>query len=215
MGMVHGPNVVTDGLVFLMDAGNVQSYPGSGSTWYDIVGTSDGTITGATYSSNNGGYFTFDGNDTVATGSSIITGNNFWSCSLWIYPTANGTPLLMGNTATSQAMLLFWDDSGDTIRLGIWGADKLTATTSCPKDAWSHVGWTWDGTTTKAYINGSAAGTATGFSFNIASTRTDIGSAGPYQFFNGRIPNVGIYNRALSAAEALQNYNAHKSRFGL
>ena len=56
MGSVYGPNVVTDGLFMYFDAGNVQSYPGSGNTWYDLAGSLVGTLTGgATFSSADGG----------------------------------------------------------------------------------------------------------------------------------------------------------------
>ena len=62
MGAAAGPNIVEDGLVLALDAGNTQSYPGSGTAWTDLIGSINGTLTnGPTYSSANGGYFTFDG----------------------------------------------------------------------------------------------------------------------------------------------------------
>ena len=64
MSGVTGPNMVTDGLTFALDAGNVQSYPGSGTTWYDIVGSINGTSAGSpVYSSADGGHFVMDGTD--------------------------------------------------------------------------------------------------------------------------------------------------------
>ena len=61
MGSVYGPNLVTDSLVLTLDAGNVQSYPGSGTAWYDVVGSNDGLLTGPTFNSGNGGHFVLDG----------------------------------------------------------------------------------------------------------------------------------------------------------
>ena len=51
MAVASGPNVVEDGLVLALDAGNTKSYPGSGSTWTDTVGSNNGTLTnGPTFS---------------------------------------------------------------------------------------------------------------------------------------------------------------------
>jgi len=64
MGFYRGPNIVTDGLKFAYDAGSTRSYPGSGTTVNDIVGTVNGTLTNnASYSSSNGGVFDLDGTD--------------------------------------------------------------------------------------------------------------------------------------------------------
>ena len=43
MSYKYGPSIVTDGLVFYVDAGNDKSYPGSGTTWSDLIGGNDGT----------------------------------------------------------------------------------------------------------------------------------------------------------------------------
>ena len=57
---VLGPNVVTDGLVLYLDAGNVKSYPGTGTVWSDLSGDGNNgdLINGITYSSGN---LLFDG----------------------------------------------------------------------------------------------------------------------------------------------------------
>ena len=61
MANLYGPRIVTDGLVLCLDAANRKSYPGSGSTWYDLSGNGyHGTIQGATFSNNA---FNFDGTD--------------------------------------------------------------------------------------------------------------------------------------------------------
>jgi hypothetical protein len=65
MAFVHSPKIVTDELVLTLDAGNVKSYPGSGTTWLDKSGRgSNGTlINGPTFNSGNGGSIVFDGTD--------------------------------------------------------------------------------------------------------------------------------------------------------
>jgi len=61
--MYTGPNIVTSGLVLQLDAANTKSYPGSGTTWTDLSGNgNNGTLTNSpTFSSANGGIFTFNG----------------------------------------------------------------------------------------------------------------------------------------------------------
>ena len=72
MGTFGGAQpIVTDGLVFAVDAANYESYPGSGTTWTDLAGSNDGTLTnGPTFDSGNGGSIAFDGSDDKVTFSS-------------------------------------------------------------------------------------------------------------------------------------------------
>ena len=60
--------VVTDGLVGYYDAGNTNSYSGSGTTWYDLSNnTNHATISGSTFNASNGGYFSNDGSNDLIT----------------------------------------------------------------------------------------------------------------------------------------------------
>ena len=64
MGLGHSPRIVTDGLVLCLDAASKRSYPGTGTTWTDLKGGNNGTLTnmdGANFSSANGGSLSFDG----------------------------------------------------------------------------------------------------------------------------------------------------------
>ena len=73
MGAFAGPEIAESGLVLALDAGNLKSYPGSGTTWTDLSGGGNtGTLTnGPTYSSANGGSLVFDGtNDYISLSSS-------------------------------------------------------------------------------------------------------------------------------------------------
>ena len=58
MGLFHSPRIVTDGLVMALDAANTKSYPGTGTTWFDISGNSNNaTLNSVTHKSDNGGVF--------------------------------------------------------------------------------------------------------------------------------------------------------------
>jgi len=65
MGITRGPNIVTDGLVFAVDAANPSSYVSGSTIWKDqTVNQNDGTLTnGPTFDSGNGGSIVFDGVD--------------------------------------------------------------------------------------------------------------------------------------------------------
>ena len=190
--------------------------------WRDLSGNNNhADLTSLTYSATKVpgtlvNDFSFNGtNDYVDNGSALVTGNNSWTVDFWMYPTGTGTPFFMGTHFASQALVTYWENSGNTIRVGVWASDRLIATISCPINQWSHVVWSWDETTLRAYINGSTAGTATGFSFNINSSMTRLGAASTSQYFGGKLSSVVVYNRALTAIEVLQNFNASKGRYGL
>ena len=147
--------------------------------------------------------------------SSLITGNQSFSWGAWIYPTATGTPVFFGNVSTGLAMVSYWDSANNKVRVGTYGNDRLTSGTAIPPSTWGYTFWTWDGTTLTSYTNGIADGTATGFSFNISNLYTTIGNAVNAQYFTGRIAQTLVYNRALSAAEVSQNFNATRKTYGI
>ena len=217
MATKYSPKMVTDGLVLSLDAANTKSYPKSGTTWTDLSGNSNtGTLTnGPTFSAGNMGSIVFDGTNDYVNISSLITGNQSFSWGAWINPTATGTPVLFGNVSNGLAMLSYWDSANNKVRVGTYGNDRLTSGTAIPPSTWGYTFWTWNGTTLTSYTNGIADGTATGFSFNISNLYTTIGNSVNSQYFTGRIAQTLVYNRALSTAEVLQNYNITKNRFGL
>ena len=56
MAFNYSPKIVTDGLVFYLDAANTKSYIGSGTTWTDLSrGDNSGILNGAVFNSLNGG----------------------------------------------------------------------------------------------------------------------------------------------------------------
>jgi hypothetical protein len=91
MAVYGGPDIVTDGLVLHLDAANDKSYPGSGTTWFDLsANTNNGNILGALYNESNSGSLVFDGiNDYVSLLSSFLPNELFadasgqWTVSCW------------------------------------------------------------------------------------------------------------------------------------
>jgi hypothetical protein len=235
MAFVHSPKIVTDGLVLALDAGNVKSYPGSGTTWLDKSGRgNNGTlINGPTFNSGNGGSIVFDGVDdyvdvnfnlsSIPSGSSPRTYCGWYNTSVSTY--GNQTFAYIGYTGSDvgtigQRISL---TAGNT-RVAIafnglnWGVDTISLS------GWNFVSYTFDGsigTDFKIYINSVLqtpsvlAGTGS-VSVNTLIQTVRIGATRDSSIFQqGNISNFQIYNRALSASEVLQNYNATKGRFGL
>ena len=231
MGITYGTStlfqatkgIVQDGLVLNLDAGVDKSYPRNGTTWYDLSNNGNGTLTnGPTFSRNNGGVITFDGTDdnvTLGTGGSLGL-DSYHSVEFWVYPfTDSGDQGLLrnkgsGGNTNNYIHYLF---RGANIRMG-WYSNDLRAYNQMVPNNWYHIVFLLDSADDKRRIYKNSSLVATDSSAqtttpNVTNTTTYLGYYGPY--FNGLMATCRIYNRSLTAAEVLQNYNATKGRFGL
>ena len=225
------PYIVMDGLVLNLDAGITQSYPGSGTAWTDINGfgpKNNGTLTnGPTFNSSYDGSIVFDGTDDyvlVSNGyTSIMKNNNYWTVSLWFKADSlNNSPVLVSvGYLQLQYSDLFLEVGNNVIYFaaGHGGSGYKTGnTTISPNTIYNIVYMRTGNTTGKVYLNGnevSLSGTNFG-SMPNQDADIRIGSFRQSGWeLDGNIYNVLMYNRALSATEVLQNYNAQKGRFGL
>ena len=238
MGVFAGPDVVESGLVLALDAGNTKSYPGSGTTWTDLSGRgNNGTLTnGPTYSSSNGGSLVFDGTNDYA---EVVNNNlykfsntqafslNFWfNCtsssgnpSVFAFALDNGRGYYFTidiNVVRVNAFLFdYWDGSSfrgiaginNSVPLNTWVMFTATSSSNSVNDM-------------KVYQNGvlssytnRGTGTPNTIDYNTLSMR--IGARANGSYFKGNIAQVSIYNRALTASEIQQNFNALRGRFGL
>ena len=214
IGSWNWTSIIYDGLVLYLDAGNPNSYPGSGTTWYDLSGKGyNGTlVNGPTYSSVNNGVIVLDGvNDyinvpinltnttytimgasryvTVTNGRTFSGQNNNWLMGHW-------------NNSTSKHYAGGWVTSSTASQFPNTNWAIYTATGNHSADIWSF------------YIN-----SALYVSNNGGSNGPDGLAIGSYmttsEFSNSHIGFVLAYNRVLSSTEILQNYNALKGRYGL
>jgi len=228
--------IITDGLVFNMDAANRASYPRTGITITDTVNQTDGTlINGPTFDSGNGGSIVLDGvNDNIGFNSSVNVGNNFTVC-IWNQTTSAERRTLIANSYTYETsnsslngFLFNIGNNGTDLFLSL-GRDlqyRISSTGYITANTWSLACATFDGTDIRLYYNGQETTYAStvGSVGNLVYTNSELymggwklNNAGYYsgEFFGGKISNAQIYNRALSATEVLHNYNALKGRFGL
>jgi hypothetical protein len=221
MSVKSSVGVVTDGLVFYVDAGNGNSYPGSGTTWSDLVGGNDGTLTnGPTYDSGNGGSIVFDGvNDTVE-GTGLSNGggaSTSQSYSVWFkVDTLNVSGIAQGLFFWAQYEGVFIQTAGDN------SVGDFATTPTVSANTWCNVVFNFNqGASYECYVNSVSFGSVATSDTSgepassqkwVIGSRLDNNNA-LLDYTNGNIAIVQAYNRALSATEVLQNYNALKNRF--
>jgi len=244
MSAFGGPNIVDNGLVLYLDAGNRKSYPGSGTTWFDKSGlNNNGTlINGPTFNTGNGGSIVFDGvDDYIINNTLTLLITNQLTLSVWFYATDTSVDnfiISSENSTSSNSRFVLFQDKVAFIsgRVNTYtfipGNNNVTGNIRMEFASNSEVLNQWVNITC-TFIANSATGIR-GYKNGIedpnspvnASTVAPLSSTDPLyiglrnpatdqRFFDGRIGIVQIYNRALSAQEVLQNYNATKGRFGL
>ena len=221
------PSIITSGLTLLYDAGYIPSYPTTGTTCNDLIGTNNGSLlSGATYSSSSGSTFVFNGTSSYISLLNNTTKNFTIGC--WIRTTATS---LTGTNAWEGNGIVYGDVPGtfNDFVLAIlnnrasWFTgnpdSSINGTTTINTGAWFYLTVTKNGdaSTKQLYVNGvsEASGSSNA---NILNANPNIaigGNVGDTKMFNGNIANLQTYNRVLSSTEILQNYNAQKSRFGL
>jgi hypothetical protein len=227
MGIAYNSRVVVEGLVLALDAANTKSYPGSGTTWTDLSGNgNNGTLTnGPTYSSANGGSIVFDGvNDYVTLSSSQIapgTGAFTWNFWIKLNDLTTYSIIFSGTGSNSDYGVIL---ANYPVGYGLaYYANGLQIIDS-PRSfaSWCYVTFVGNGgadgsRNVKLYGNTIQVGSTYNINYNFTSTTPIIGAnhSSFAELMRGNVSNVSYYNRALTAAEVSQNYNALKSRFGL
>ena len=217
--LVNNPRIVTGGLVWCLDAADSQSYPGSGTIAYDLVGSSNGTLTnGVGFSSDNGGSWNFDGSDdTILTSFTLPADNKtleFWVKYDTLSSAGGGGYSLMGVQQVNAYLysgIQASDGSGYSYAGNTGGPYSFTFSAG----TWYHIATVMDSGTTRHYVNKTQVAT-TAYSYAGASTiGVSLGAINSQHEIDGLIPITRIYNRALTAVEVEQNFNAFRNRFGL
>lgn len=209
--------IVENGLILNLDAGNSSSYAGAGTTWYDISGNGyNGALTnGPSYNSSNGGGLSFDGtNDYVDVEQNFGT-LSAYTIMFWARRDAENRMPIAVRTTTN----FYWygDNSWAYTHGGVAGEYYYTKPTSIPLNTWGLYCVVYDGANVSIYRQGIYQGqqASTGTANWSAGMLIGVWAAGGGYYWKGLISTVMMYNRALSASEVLQNYNATKGRFGI
>lgn len=219
-----GAPIVTDGLVFAVDANNIVSYPKSGTSTYNLTGSgATGTLTnGTSFNISNGGSFMFDGtNDYISFPNDTNLDSQAITMESWSkinVQTQNAFLFEKGQVNSQYSN--FYNGDG-TFYFRTMGLSNQDLTFYYPSyispNTWNHIVCTYGAGVKTIYVNGVQVAQTTGVTGTISTDATGLflGAYGPGSsyFINGKIANSRVYNRALTAAEVLQNYQAEQYRF--
>ena len=237
MGVFSGPEINEDGLVLALDAGNTNSYPGSGSTLYDLSGNNnDFTATTVSTASDATAGTVYDhDNSTIATLNITPNVNHeVWSVMFWARSTGT-TPSdyrrILALDDTSSPVPYFYNfDTRQTTNSYVLGYQKhydgsvsnnqwmtraFTSASQWSSEQWFCIGVSHNNTAFRNYTNGQLIATQT--------QTLDVTGYGDIDriTLNGNNDNtvrmgpVLLYDRVLTDAEFEQNFNAHRGRFGI
>lgn len=206
----HGLN---DGLAAWWLAGGPRI---GGNRWYDLVGNREATLnsmdptTDWVPSTRTGGryYLDFDATDDNVTGPTSILTSNVYTLAAWVYIRATGSyqSIIQIRTADANEAML-WTDTAPFFRGGNWSASATSVNPTITTNTWIHAAVTSTGTTTQIYVNGLASGSTGTTSFSTFTPTLFLGARAASSFvLNGRLDDVRIWNRCLSAADVCAMY---------
>jgi hypothetical protein len=224
MSVMAPIKATTTSLILNLDAANIKSYIGSGTTWSDLSGNNNtATLTnGPTFTSSFGGNMIFDGANDTADISTIDLRTSFtYEC--WVNMNViNGFSFLGQGSTSPNNGLHIWNANDTSLRFGMYGNDTDVNSLTSSTNTWYHYVFTYNHSSpyTKNIYRNAVKQTTSEQQSQSQYTGTGtlrIGaiysSGGNYA--NGRFAMARIYNRILADTEILQNYNSNKSRFGL
>lgn len=199
MGTNYSPRIVTDGLVLCLDAKDIKSYAGLGNDWKDRSGNSFDFTNEAGFSANfnSEGYFGLESPDGTNY-NNTITNNATCTLVIWI--------------RTTEVQALFWH--------GQSGSQYLGAYKSSQKEYYSDCGSpdfymdTVEKDNIYDHIRDGEWHMVEFKNVNFVNwTNNRFNNYGTYDFGDGAVGKILIYDRNLTADESAQNYNALKKRF--
>jgi len=241
MALQHSPSISTGSLLLLLDAANPRSYPGSGTTWFDVSGNNNHftLFNGVAY--NSSGFFTFDGvNDYAASNNNI---------NLSVYDYVVAEIWFAGNTTTPSSIIIEHTANWNT-NAGGWGvAINSNGNSDVPGSMHTNhnsegarnylfsIGTNWntqvnifskiaDSTGRLVYVNGNLLSFDAGPGYPTNTITTAGGSfanailylgsrGGTAAFYNGKLSVVKLYGVKLTSDQITQNFNAYRGRYGL
>lgn len=211
---------VTADLVLRLDASDISSYSGTGSTWNDLVSPQQNItlVNSPTHTSGVPSYFTFNGSNQRGSGTNSVLTSTTYTKSVWFYLNSYADNNLISSDVSGHYMYFQGTNkmyAGHTNWAGFPNNFPSTATFSL--NTWYNATITFNTTDgMKLYINGlldsSYVAIKTAFT---GDGRVNIASYGAGNLLNGRIAKVYCYSRSLNASEVLQNFDADKAHFGL
>jgi len=220
MALVHSPSIVTSGLALYLDAGNVKSYPGSGTTWSDLSGNgNNGTLVNAPgFDTANGGSILFNGTiNYVTLPNGILSGTGDFAVNQWVKSlSVGGTGTTFANYSSGNLQIIY---GAQYVGVYLGAAFYACSSTPCAyyNSGWNMITALRSGTSIGFYLNGASITTGTtsnSIGTISASFRLGTNTIGTEQF-TGNIAVTQVYNRTLSETEISQNFNALRGRYNI
>lgn len=218
MAASAGPEIVEDGLVLYLDAANERSYPGTGTSWTDLSksGNNGNIENGALFNASNK-CMTFDGsNDRVVCGNWSLS---YLTISVWLRTGSSGSN--KGICRKQRGWALSQYQRYLQVAPGVSWRFYNTGYIIPATNNWININYSYSGTgapgSQSVYVDGDliyqdSVG-STGLPSNSNEVR--VGYDDNNWWWNGDIAHIKIYDRALTAEEIKQNFNATRSRFGI
>jgi hypothetical protein len=228
MGQRGGPNVPLESNIFSIDSKNPRS---SISSLISLITNTFATVSGTTISGSGfTSSFTFSSstNNINFSDLSFLKLTSQLSISAWIFPFSfgggsSGRIYDKWKTTFPQNGYAFFIDNNIGVSAIGFGTGYAVSTSvarvnnAIDLNSWQHMLVTFSGTACTFYKNGSSIGTVTGLTAPVTGTQNAIigNNPGNTNYFDGKIDNLSIYSRSLSADEIRKIYTSLKSRYGL
>lgn len=231
--VVQAPIVpVSSNLQLYYAPNNSSSYPGSGTTLFDLSGNSlNGTLSNITYTNP---YLTYNGTNgtvSIADNASLEPNTGDFSLEAWVYyTTITGSSRAVVSKTDNGGLAASWSYGLRTAANGITYFEVGNGTTSVTSPSftastgqWYQIVGVWTNLASNSialYVNGVSQG-SNSHSFGSVKNSSNPLYLGSYnggefsQYFNGRMGIFRYYSKALSGSEVAQNYNANKATYGL
>ena len=225
--LYNNKNIVRNGTMLYLDAAIPESYPGIGPSWDDLSGNNNtaGLVNGAGYSSNNSGYIILNGiNNYIGIPNNTTLNSNVATVSIWFrYTTVNNYYGSLISKIDPSGSFNGWNIYiyNNVINAQIKANPATTdvSGTSISTNTWYNaVLVSVSGGISRLYLNGTLIGSANTVSYTVTNTqplRIARSVDTFWSYFGGNVSSVLLYNRALSAPEVLQNFNANRRRYNV
>ena len=212
------PQLVTDGMIFLLDAGFTASYPRTGSTWHDLISgnVNNGSLINSPSFDSAEGALVFNGSNqyvNINSNADILSKTTYTKI-VWFYANSfgNANNLISGGSSGQHAFWCFASDRVNAGHNGTW--NRVVSTTQLELNTWYCAAVTFDSVNGwKLYIDGDLESTSADTTQFTGDGSVNIASYQGGNFFNGQIAFASVYNRVLTDSEILNNYNSMSPRF--
>lgn len=217
---VGASGTITSGLTMWLDANNTASYPGTGTTWFDISGNSANVtlVNNPTFTAGSPKYFTFaSASSQSATGSTAnVLPQTSYTKSMWFYLNSYADNNIISSETGGHFMYMAGSNKLYSGHTNWPNYAAYPSTASLSLNSWYYAALTFNTTDGMVlYINGTQDSTYTADkSAHSGDGSVNVGRFGVGNFINGRVAESYCYNRSLTSAEILQNFNSSKSKYG-